>query len=142
MLQNVGFTVNWPKILCRVVPFVAVATIVSACTYAATSTIPVEIQGGDIAYRYEGRANFPHQIAEADRAMTAQCLKANGGKPVIVNLQKRTIGVGGIANTSTTGRVDGTLTGSNYQGTGATFGTGLVSTMANQNQEILYRCVK
>lgn len=130
------------KILRRIVPNLAFAAALSACTYASTSAVPVEIQGVGTVYRYEGRANFPHQIAEADKVMIAQCQKINGGSPVIVNLQKRTIGMGGIVNSTTTGQVAGTVSGAGFQGTGTAFGTGMVSTMANQNQEILYRCVK
>lgn len=118
------------------------ATFLSGCTYATTSATPVEIPGVGLAYRYEGRANFPHQIAEADRAMAAHCQSVNGGRPVIVNLQKRNIGLGGFANTNAYGTGRATMAGPTVYGSaqGAAMTTG--SVMANQNQEILFRCAK
>ncbi len=124
----------------------AFALTVAGCTYASTSATPVEIPGVGLAYRYEGRANFPHQIAEADRAMAAHCQTVNGGRPVIVSFAKRNVGFGGIANTSAYGtmnaNVAGTPGGAAISGTGS--GTALTtgSVMANQNQEVLFRCVK
>ena len=126
--------------------FTALILALSACTHASTSAIPVEIPGVGLVYRYEGRANFAHQMAEADRVMIEHCRTVNGGKPVIVSLQKRNIGMGGLANTMTTSQVSGAATvtpgGATLFGSGTGYGTGMVSTMANQNQEILYRCAK
>lgn len=124
----------------------AIALIMSGCTYASTSSTPVEIPGLGTAYRYEGRANFPHQIAEADRQMAAHCLKVNGGKPVIVTLQKRGVGFGGFSNTNAYGTMNASMTpipggaAVTGYGSGTAMTTGAV--MANQNQEILFRCVK
>ena len=122
------------------------ALILSGCTYASTSTTPVEIPGVGLAYRYEGRANFPHQIAEADRAMAAHCASVNGGRPVIVSLAKRNIGFGGLSNTSGYGTMSGNVMGvpGGATMTGTASGTAMTtgSIMANQNQEILFRCAK
>jgi len=59
-----------------------------------------------------------------------------------VNLQKRNIGLGGFANTNAYGTGRATMAGSTVYGSaqGTAMTTG--SVMANQNQEILFRCAK
>ena len=65
----------------------------------------MEVPGIGTVYRYQGRANFAHQIAEADRLMTEHCLKINGGRPVIVSHEKVDLGTVsyGSAQANTTG---------------------------------------
>lgn len=102
----------------------------AGCTYATTSDIPVQLPDGSAGYRYTGRANFPHQQTEADAAIRATCARANGGQPLIVAQQTRSIGMGGIMQGSAT--TSGALT----------TGAGTVSAIANMQQDVLFRCVK
>lgn len=124
----------------------ALALAISACvpTYGAISMTPIEIPGVGTAYRYQGRANFQHQIAEADRMMAEHCAKVGGGRPVILNQNTRNIGFGGTghstASTYATGSATEILGGYGLQGSATTTGYGTTSVMANQNQEILFRC--
>ena len=54
-------------------PFVLITLILSACTHGSVSQLPMHIEGVGTVYRYEGRANFAHQRAEADRIITEDC---------------------------------------------------------------------
>jgi len=79
----------------------AVACLLAGCTWGSISSLPIQTARGDL-YRYEGRANFPHQIAEADKMITDHCAHVNGGRPVIVNQQKQYLGDVAFGNASAT----------------------------------------
>jgi hypothetical protein len=111
-------------------PSVLLMLALAGCTYATASDIPVQLPDGGTGYRYTGRANFPHQQAEADAAIRATCARVNGGLPLIVAQQTRNIGMGGI--------MQGTATTTG----GLTTGAGTVSAIANMQQDVLFRCVK
>ena len=119
-----------------------------ACTHGVVSNIPQEIPGVGTVYRYQGRANFSHQIAEADKMMMEHCKAVNGGRPVVVDLQKRDLGVGVISSGSSNTNLNATVTGTGYpnqarvMGTATTKTTGTTTAMRNMNQEIMYRCIK
>lgn len=119
--------------------------LLGGCTHASISSIPLEIDGIGTVYRYQGRANFPHQIAEADRMIAEDCERKNGGRPVIVDLKKQYLGQvdlgSGESRTRATATVSGT--GSYAQLTGVSRTTSSVSggSLANYNQEIVYKCV-
>ena len=106
----------------------------------------MQIDGIGTVYRYQGRANFAHQIAEADRRIAEDCNTRNGGKPVIVDLQKRDLGTVAIDNNQASTRISATATGNPYNtnisGTATTTSSGSTTVMRNYNQEILYRCIK
>ena len=116
--------------------------VISGCTHASISQIPLEVPGVGQVYRYQGRANFAHQIAEADKLITEDCLKRNGGTPVVVNLQKTDLGFVSIGNTQASTNVSGNAYGSGFNGTATSSGTTSTGALRNQNQEILYKCVK
>lgn len=88
-----------------------------ACTYAQVSATPVQLPDGGEGYRYTGRANFAHQMQEADRVMAETCA-ARGGRPLIVEQGERNIGAGGFIN------------------------GGTVMMSANRQQDIIFRCVR
>lgn len=123
-----------------------VVPLAAACTHGSVSQVPMEIAGLGTVYRYEGRANFAHQIADADRMMMEDCKARNAGHPVIVDLQKRDLGIvamgGNSSTTSVQANVVGNRYGSSLSGTGTTHSSGSVTALRNFNQEILYRCVK
>ncbi len=89
----------------------------SGCTYATVQATPVQLPDGGEGYRYSGRANFQHQLAEADRVMAETCF-ARGGRPLVVEQGERNIGAGAIlaGNTAMIG--------------------------GNRQQDIIFRCVK
>lgn len=119
-----------------------------ACTHGVVSNVPMEVQGVGTVYRYQGRANFSHQIAEADKMMTEHCKNVNGGRPVVVDLQKRDLGVGVISSGTTNTNINATVSGTNYSnqarvtGNANTTSTGTATALRNTNQEIMYKCVK
>ncbi len=127
--------------------FQALATVVAlaGCTHASISSIPLQIEGVGTVYRYQGRANFAHQIAEADRMIMEDCKARNGGRPVIVDLQKRDLGIVAMDSGQATTRINATATSnpysSNVTGTATTTSTGGTTALRNYNQEILYKCV-
>lgn len=118
------------------------------CTHGSVSNIPLEIKGVGTVYRYQGRANFSHQIAEADKMMTEHCQKLNGGKPVIVDLQKKDLGmvVVGSTNSNTQVRANAntntntSTSKTQITGTANTQSIGSATALQNTNQEILYKC--
>lgn len=118
----------------------------TACTHGSVSNIPLEIQGLGTVYRYQGRANFSHQIVEADKLITDHCLSVNGGKPVVVDLQKRDLGMeifnSGSSSTTFNGTVTGSQNQANVYGRANSSSIGSTSALRNMNQEILYKCVK
>lgn len=97
-------------------------------------------------YRHQGRANFAHQIAEADRLMAEHCRQVNGGRAVIVSHQTRNIGFGGIGQSQSQTMIVGSAAASpglvTGTATGLTTGVDTASVMTNQNQEILFRCAR
>lgn len=93
------------------------ALAVAGCTYAQVSATPVQLPDGGEGYRYTGRANFAHQMQEADRVMAETCA-ARGGRPLIVQQGERNIGAGGMINGNT------------------------VMMGANRQQDIIFRCVR
>jgi hypothetical protein len=93
-----------------------VALALTGCTYAQVSATPVQLPGGGEGFRYTGRANFAHQVTEADRVMAETCA-ARGGRPVVVEQAERNIGGGAI------------LTGN----------TAMIG--ANRQQDIIFRCI-
>ncbi len=97
--------------------WIGVLIAVAGCTYAQVSATPVQLPDGSEGYRYTGRANYQHQMVEADRAMAATCA-AKGLRPVIVQQNERNIGGGAI-----------------LAGNAAMIG-------ANRQQDIIFRCVK
>jgi len=105
----------------------------------------MEVPGVGVVYRYQGRANFPHQIAEADRLMTEHCLQVNGGKPVQVD--RRTVDLGTVrfdnaqANTTGTTNIAGGPSSAVATSSSRTTVTGSGTELRNFNQEILYKCV-
>lgn len=98
----------------NIVLVVTAVLILGGCTFARISSVPLEIEGVGTVYRYQGRANFSHQIAEADRMMTKHCQGLNGGRPVIVNVQKRDLGTVVIGNGQSTTNFSATATDSPY----------------------------
>ena len=121
-------------------PFVSVL-VLSGCTFGSVSSIPMEIPGVGTVYRYQGRANFSHQIAEADRMMVEDCKARNGGKPVVVDLQKSDVGMMVVNSGQATTNYNARATGNYIYGTANTSLLGTSSGLRNQNQEILYKCV-
>jgi hypothetical protein len=117
----------------------------AACTHASVSAVPIELTGIGTVYRYQGRANFAHQIAEADRVMTEECKKINGGKPVIVTQQMRDLGIVALGNSQSTTNLNATANqvgSSTYvHGTVTTSTTGSAGGLRNMNQELLFKCV-
>jgi len=128
-----------------VVLTIATVVALAGCTHASISSIPLEIEGVGTVYRYQGRANFAHQIAEADRMITEDCKAKNGGRPVIIDLQKRDLGIVAMDTGQSTTRINATATGSphatNVTGTATTTSSGGMTGLRNFNQEILYKCV-
>ncbi|MCU7806106.1 MAG: hypothetical protein KZQ96_23275 [Candidatus Thiodiazotropha sp. (ex Lucinoma borealis)] len=117
----------------------------AGCTHASISSIPLQIEGVGTVYRYQGRANFAHQIAKADRMIAEDCKARNGGHPVIVDLKKRDLGIVTMDSGQATTRINATATGNshstNVTGTATTTSSGGVTALRNYNQEILYKCV-
>ncbi len=120
--------------------------ILGGCTHASISSIPLEIEGVGTVYRYQGRANFAHQIGEADRMIAEDCKQKNGGVPVILDLKKQYLGqvdMGGGSESRT--RINATVTGvgssAQITGTARVSSVNNGGSIANYNQEILYKCV-
>ena len=90
--------------------------VLTGCTYAQVSATPVQLPDGSQGYRYSGRANFAHQMAEADQVMARTCASI-GRRPLIVQQAERNIGGGGVL-------------------TGTTVIIG-----ANRQQDILFKCI-
>lgn len=122
-----------------------IIVILAACTHASVSTVPMEIPGVGTVYRYQGRANFSHQIAEADRVMMEECQRINGGKPVVVTQQMRDLGVVALNNSQSTTNLNATANRAgqttNVSGTATTSTVGTSGGLRNMNQELLFKCV-
>ena len=102
----------------------------------------MQLANGDLAYRYEGRANFPHQQEVADKMMAEHCMSVNGGNAIILDAQQSVIGAADFGSSNT--RIAGTATGPyqqrSYNATANTNASG--GTLANKQQYIVFRCVK
>lgn len=124
---------------------IAAVFALSACTFAGVGVTPMYIEGLGEVYRYQGRANFGYQISEADRVMSGHCAQVNGGRPVIVDQRTVNVGAGGIFQSQTMTTASGTARptpgGIFASGQATTTGIGTGGVMANQNQEIWFRCV-
>jgi hypothetical protein len=135
------------KIFSRIssIALLTLAIALTGCTFANISSIPLEIEGVGTVYRYQGRANYSHQFAEADKLIAEDCKARNGGKPVIVNLQKRDIGTITFEDGQARTRINATSTRNQYNsniiGNATTRYSGSTTEMRNYNQEILYKCV-
>lgn len=93
-------------------------------TYSKVQTTPVQLSDGGLGYIYQGRANFPGQLTIADQSMQDHCRSIGRSQAVIVDRQIQNIGSIGMAN------VYGTAGGLGVNS----------NTLANQNQQILFRC--
>lgn len=118
----------------------ALATFLGGCTHANVSSIPIYSKEHGELYRYTGRANFGFQLAEADKSMTEHCTRVNGGRPVVVNVQKQYIGDVAFGNASSTTTGSAVASGGMVSGSATTMGQSTVTTMANHNQEVLFKC--
>lgn len=120
---------------------VAVVIALSGCTHASISSVPFYIEGIGEVYRYEGRANFSHQMKKADEMMLAACKERNGGSPIVIDLQKRDLGTVALGQGQANTTFNATTIGNSTYGTANTTAYGSGSGLRNQNQEILFRCV-
>lgn len=93
-------------------------------------------------YRYQGRANFAHQIEEGDRVMAEKCHNVNGGHPVLVDMQKKYLGQVNFANGTATTTGNAIVTGNVVTGSANTIASASSTSVANYNQEVLFKCVK
>ena len=121
-------------------------TALSGCavipTFGSISKTPIQLPNGDVAYRYEGRANFAHQQEVADKMMAEHCIAVNGGSPLIVDLQQKVIGVTtfGNSNSNITGTVSGQYQQRNYNANVSASNSS--SGLANKQQQVVFRCAK
>lgn len=119
------------------IPLVAA---LAGCTFGSISSLPMEVEGIGTVYRYQGRANFSHQIEEADRMITEHC-KSLGGHPIVVGRDMRDLGVvamgGGSSVTTFSAVGTGPVVSGMARSAGGLSGGGL----RNYNQEIFYKCV-
>lgn len=129
----------------KAIPLLFPVVVLAACSHASVSTVPVELPGIGTVYRYQGRANFAHQFAKADRLMIEQCKNVNGGRPVVVTQQMRDLGMVAMGNSQSTTNLNATGNRSGQttyvQGTANTSTFGSAGAMRNMNQEILFKCV-
>jgi hypothetical protein len=109
---------------------------------ASVSSLPLNVPGYGEVYRYQGRANFPHQIAEVDRMITEDCKARNGGRPQIVDLSKQDLGIIAMGGGNSTTSVAGSVIGNTISGVANSTASGTVPSMRNVNHEILYKCVR
>lgn len=61
------------------------------CTHGRVSSVP-EVINNQYVFTYQGRANFSHQMAEADKQMQEKCSEFNGGTPVAVTRDNEDLG--------------------------------------------------
>ena len=120
--------------------------VLSACavipTFGSISKTPMQLPSGELAYRYEGRANFPHQQDVADKMMAEHCISVNEGSPIAIDAQQSVIGAAAFGNSNT--NIAGTASGPNQnRSVNAIASTNAsASTLANKQQHITFRCVK
>lgn len=84
---------------------------------------------------------FSHQMKKADEMMLAACKEINGGRPVVIYLQKRDLGTVTLGQGQANTTFNATTIGNSTYGTANTTAYGAGSGLRNQNQEILFRCV-
>lgn len=122
------------------------ALVLTACTHASVSMVPMQVPGVGEVYRYSGRANFSHQLAAADRAMIDHCTKVGGGSPVVVDQQLRDLGPVAVGSSQSTTSLNGVANTvgntTTLNGTANTSTTGSFGVIQNTNQEILFRCAR
>ena len=124
----------------------ATFTLLSACaaipTFGSISKTPMQLANGDLAYRYEGRANYPHQQEVADKMMAEHCMSLSGGAAIVVDAQQSIIGAAafGSSNASIAGTATGPYQLRSYNAAASTNSSG--SALANKQQYITFRCVK
>ena len=113
-------------------------------TYASISSIPMHIEGVGDVYRYEGRANFPHQMKIADEMLVEHCDNLSGGTPNIVSIEKIDLGLIPIGGGSTTTFDANANTIGNQTGISGTARTTSTepAMLRNFNQEIHFHCVR
>lgn len=80
-------------------------------------------------------------MKKADEMMLAACKQKNGGTPVVVDLQKRDLGMVALGSGQTNTTLSPTTIGNNTYGTANTTAYGSGTGLRNQNQEILFKCV-
>lgn len=102
----------------RLIFLLIIIAFLYACTHASISQIP-EIINNQEVYTYQGRANFSHQMSEADDKIKEHCRNINGGSPVIVSRNNQSLGYVVTGNASTG-----------------------INAMGNQNQVIQFFCQK
>ena len=124
----------------------AACVMLSGCavipTFGSISKTPMQLANGDLGYRYEGRANFPHPQEVADKMMSEHCLTVNGGAAIIVDAQQSVVGAVafGNSNTSLSGTATGPYQQRSYNATANTYSSR--SALANKQQYIVFRCAK
>ena len=104
------------------------ALTLAACvppTYSQIQNTPVQLPDGSFGYVYQGRANFPGQMDVADQQMREHCQSLGRSQAVMLDRQLQNVGAVGFGNAYSTGYSVGINT----------------TTIANQNQQILFRCV-
>jgi hypothetical protein len=116
------------------------AAAMTGCTFGSISSLPIQTAEGDL-YKYEGRANFPYQIAEADQLITEHCAKVNGGRPVVVNAQKHHLGNVAFGNSNATTTGSAVVSGNMISGSAVTTGYGSASSIKTYNQTVWFKCV-
>ena len=119
----------------------AVSAALAGCTHASVSSVPVQIEGIGEVFRYEGRANFSHQMAKADEMMKATCIEKNGGHPVVIDLQKRDLGMVYFGSGQSNTTLNASTYGNRTSGNASTSMYASGSAVNNLNQEILFKCV-
>ncbi|AZR42999.1 hypothetical protein [Marinobacter salarius] len=142
MASNSGIQNNDNQRDFMIKPFVTlgVSALLLGCTFGHVSSIPMEIEGIGKVYRYEGRANFSHQLEKADEMMASTCEEKNGGYPVIVDLQQKDLGVVVFGTGQSSTNFSGNAYGNAVYGNASTSSTGSLNAMRNQNQAVLFRC--
>lgn len=111
-------------------------------TFGTISKTPLQLPNGELAYRYEGRANFQHQHEVADNMMAEHCKALNGGVAVAIDAQQQIIGASTFARSSA--NANATVTGPYQQRSVSGYGSssGTATTIGNRQQSILFKCVK
>jgi hypothetical protein len=102
--------------------------LLAACvppTYAQIQSTPVQLSDGSLGYVYQGRANFPGQLEIADQSMQEHCRSKGRSQAVMLDRKMQDLGAVGFGNVYDSG-----------------YGVGVsATTISNQNQQILFRCV-
>lgn len=115
------------------IALLAALIMVSGCTHGRVSSIPIVAPDGSEIYKYEGRANFAHQDAEAERQIIAYCTGKGAKRPVMVGSDSRNLGVVAIGQ----GNASAQMIGNSV----FVQGNSQRSYINNQNQIIYFKCV-